>query len=127
MLVFVGELLHEADLVDPDHSIEIGPDLFLGPSGELDDFVNHSCDPNCGLRMIDGELTLFAISEIPTGAELTFDYATCVSPADEWRMDCACGTPRCRGSIGPYAILPDSEKERYTALGVVPDYVHGQK
>lgn len=35
-------------------------------------YINHSCNPNCGLR---GEITFVAMREIQKDEEVTFDYA----------------------------------------------------
>jgi len=59
------------------------------------DWINHSCDPTCGLR---GQVSLVALRTIAPGEELTFDYATADgSPYDEFV--CRCGAPCCRGNI----------------------------
>lgn len=44
-----GEL---PELIKPedDRYVQIGKDKYLGPSGGLDDFFNHSCNHNSGLR-----------------------------------------------------------------------------
>lgn len=123
ILVFVGPVLRELELDDPEHSIQIGDDLFLGPSGEIDDFVNHSCNPNCGLRVVEEELTLVSIRKIAVGEELTFDYATSVGPGDDWTMQCACAAEHCRGTIAKYSLLPAKIKQRYLRAGVVPPFV----
>jgi SET domain-containing protein len=57
--------------------------------------VNHSCDPN--LRWADDQ-RLVTIGDVPAGAELTCDYATCISdPA--FTLFCHCETYRCRQVI----------------------------
>jgi uncharacterized protein len=68
-------------------------------------YVNHSCEPNCGFRVMDmrtGEedktqkqLYVFARLEIFPGDELTFDYCW---PAD-YAIPCLCRAPNCRGWI----------------------------
>ena len=52
--------------------------------------INHSCDPNLGIR---GRGTLFALRSIRVGEELTFDYSTTM---DELFL-CRCGAKNCRG------------------------------
>ena len=41
-------------------------------------FINHSCDPNCGVEKwdVNGEerCAIFALRDIVAGEELTFDY-----------------------------------------------------
>ena len=55
----------------------ISDEYFLGAisSGEEDNIkilINHSCNPNCGLR---GEITFVAMRDINVDEEITFDYA----------------------------------------------------
>lgn len=76
--------------------LQVDEDQFLystreGPA----DWVNHSCDPNCGIR---GQVTLVAIRDIEPGEELCFDYAMSESNAFE-EFACRCGTPQCRGTL----------------------------
>jgi SET domain-containing protein len=79
------------------HSLQIEEDLYLVPSGadEPADYVNHSCEPNAGMR---GQIVLVALRDIDPGEEVCYDYATSDGgPYDEF--DCACGAPSCRGKI----------------------------
>lgn len=59
------------------------------------DFVNHSCDPSCGLR---GEAILVAMRRLHIGDEVTYDYAMsdCV---DLVGWECNCGSFGCRGRV----------------------------
>lgn len=123
VLCFGGPLFRRfEEMEDQHHFIQLGPGLFLGPSGEVDDYINHSCQPNCGLRLEGGELTLVAIETIAPGEELTFDYATCVGPEDPSLMPCGCGAPACRGVISARS-LSEQDLLRYGALGVLPEFV----
>ncbi len=56
--------------------------------------VNHSCAPN--LRGV-GPWFMVARREIAAGEEITCDYAECNLAAP---LECACGSPQCRGRIG---------------------------
>jgi uncharacterized protein len=58
-------------------------------------FINHSCEPNVGFA---GNIVLVAMRDIGPGEELTTDYAL----FDDYDgvMECQCGTPSCRGTIG---------------------------
>ncbi len=69
-------------------------------------FVNHSCEPNCEIYIFDETPYLYAMQEIPLGAELTFDYK--LQSASSQRLSralsreifpCHCGTPTCRGTL----------------------------
>ena len=126
VLVFKGELLHNADIVpgsyEEEHSIQIGPDLYLGPSGELDDFVNHSCNPNAGLKMIEGKLVLVALKKIKKRDEICFDYSTSMEE-DRWEMECSCGSRNCRKVIRDFKHLPKKTRQKYFRLGIVPEFI----
>jgi len=79
------------------HAVQVEDGLYLLslPRGESADFINHSCDPNAGLR---DSVTLVAMRDIARGEEVCFDYAMADStPYDEF--DCLCGSERCRGRV----------------------------
>ena len=58
-------------------------------------FLNHSCEPNVGFA---GNVVLVAMLDIGAGEELTTDYA--LFDDYDGGMECHCGTPSCRGTIG---------------------------
>ncbi len=65
----------------------------LGPRElEDDDFLNHSCDPNCGIR---GQIVVEAMRDIGKGEELTLDYAM-IDDDPHVSFACACGASCCR-------------------------------
>ncbi|MCA9520971.1 MAG: SET domain-containing protein, partial [Myxococcales bacterium] len=66
------------------HSLQIEEGLYLVPHEDLEpaDYVNHSCEPNAGVR---GQVTLVALRDIAAGEAICFDYAmTDSSPYDEF-------------------------------------------
>ena len=66
-------------------------------------FINHSCDPNCEAVITRGHIWIEAIKRIPAGTELVYDYQ--FEDDDEYTEEdlrfygCACGSPKCRGTI----------------------------
>jgi hypothetical protein len=79
------------------HALQIDDDLFLASTPPFDpaDYVNHSCDPCCG---IVGSVLLVTMRDVEGGEELCFDYA--MTDSDDYDMfTCSCGTDRCRGVI----------------------------
>ncbi len=69
-------------------------------------FINHSCEPNCEVYIFDGTPYVYAMQDIPAGAELTFDYqlrsvtAHRLSQALSRELfPCHCGAPGCRGTL----------------------------
>ncbi|MBW6496282.1 MAG: SET domain-containing protein-lysine N-methyltransferase, partial [Burkholderiaceae bacterium] len=99
--VFGGYVLELDDEID-DHGIQITPNLVIAPmvkGGVRGDFINHSCDPNCGIR---GQITLFALRDIDFGEEITFDYGSVLFSSqkkDRFEMVCKCGAESCRKLI----------------------------
>lgn len=104
------------------HFLQIGKDLYIGPSRTPDNFVNHSCDPNTAVY-INGNISLYAIKKIKAGEEITFDYSTTMDEGGVWEMECFCGSINCRGIIRDFKFLPEETKTRYIAIGIVPDFV----
>ena len=77
-------------------SITVDDDVHLVlPSGQLNHYGNHSCDPN--LWWIDA-YTLAARRPIAVGDEVTNDYGTSTESAD-FAFTCTCGSSLCRRII----------------------------
>jgi hypothetical protein len=104
-----------------DRYVQVGENAFMGPSGFVDDLINHSCEPNTGLVFSEGALDLVAIRPIAEGEELSWDYSTTLLN-DNWSMRCACGTPKCRGIVGDFLSLPAPTREAYREKGIVAPY-----
>lgn len=100
---------------------QVGEDAFLLPNGNLDDLVNHSCDPSTGLRLTPLGYQMIALTDIAPGDELTYDYSTYIGDTPE-RLVCACGAATCRGTIGPFRELPAEQRRRYLAFDVVGQF-----
>jgi hypothetical protein len=105
-----------------DYYLQVGDNLFLGPSGEIDDYINHSCDPNSGV-VIEGKTSkLIAIETIECGEEIRFDYSTTMY-RPVLVMKCWCGSHNCREKVVDFIYLPEEVQAKYIALGVVPQYI----
>lgn len=79
--------------------LPIDDNYFIGATSGVEErfvklYVNHSCEPNCGLR---GEITFVAMCDIDAGEELTCDYA-CIDNED-YSFECQCGASTCRKVI----------------------------
>ena len=83
---------------DRDFMIQIEDDLFFAAvkNKELEDadFINHSCDPNCGIK---SSLKIIAMRDIISGEEITIDYAMCESSV--YKINCKCASKNCRKVI----------------------------
>lgn len=74
-----------------------------GTKGSMARFINHSCDPNCEVRMmkVNGvpRLGVYAGNGgIMTGEELSYDYN--FDNFGDTRQPCYCGATNCRGYLG---------------------------
>lgn len=82
-----------------------------GVGGNDSRWINHSCDPNCEVWLIESDdgdpakdrLVIESMRPIKAGEELTYDYGiTNDEPLTDkerelWR--CRCGSPKCRGTM----------------------------
>lgn len=85
--------------------------------GGLGPKVNHCCEPNCGVRLNEGQaFDLVARRGIGVGEEVTFDYAMRNFTIDHFPAVCLCGAPCCRGSITGWKDLPAARKADYGEL-----------
>ena len=95
--LFRHTLRHEyghALLEDWSDGHKVDEDLYLvsDETPEPGDMLNHSCEPNAGLK---GSALLVAMRDIAVGEEITFDYAMC-DASDYDEFSCMCGVPTCR-------------------------------
>jgi len=109
LITFHGPLLRRAELDPYDYHLQIGDDLYLGASGEADDYVNHSCAPNAGFT--EG-LVLCAMRDIAVDEEITWDYSCAIDEADFLGFPCACGAVSCRGIVQSFRYLAPVVRER---------------
>ncbi len=102
--------------------IQTDDDLFLAHKDkeELQKsfvYINHSCEPNCGMRGNDGEVV--ANRDIKKGEELTVDYAMFID--EDSSMKCSCGANECRKIItGKDWMRPELQKKY---KGYFTDYI----
>lgn len=125
ILQYGGELVLSSSALEADkadHCLQIGPNTFLGPSGEADDWLNHSCEPNSAV-IIDGQsATLIALREILAGEEIVNDYSLTVDEPG-WEMQCKCGNPKCRKIIKSFKELLKDWQDHYKEMGIVPKFI----
>lgn len=81
------------------------------PSSNPLRFMNHSCEPNAGIK---GKVLFVALRAIQKGEHITFDYS--ISESDPyWKLEsrCRCGAKTCRGIIRSVQHLPEATFTRY--------------
>ena len=97
-LTFSGQILAYPNRL----SLQIDEGQHMHSSGDIDDFLNHSCAPNTYIDF--NALALRALVDIPEGAELTYNYLT-----TEWELaapfTCTCAAHNCYGEIKGFRYL----------------------
>ena len=104
---------------------QVGPDLFIPPYGALDDFTNHSCEPNCGLRVDASGFAMIALNDVAEHQELTYDYSTHQEHAQD-HMICRCGAASCRQIIGSFSSLSPQLRQQYLQLDIVAGFAKAE-
>jgi len=90
------------------HAIQIGREKWRDSKG-IARLVNHSCEPNCGIKGLN---RIVAMRDISAGEHITWDYEM-TEKSSWWRMRCRCGSERCRKRIGHHSNLPRSVRLEY--------------
>lgn len=82
-------------------SLQIDDDLALESTAQIDDFLNHSCCPNCKVVVVDSKVYLVAVRDIKKDEELSFDYNTTEFDMVEQGCSflCDCGSDGCLGEV----------------------------
>ncbi len=122
VLEFLGERRDVSSFRDLTHALQVGPRDFLSASGRIDDYVNHACQPNCGIREDQGRIVLFALASIAPGDEITFDYAT-TQDGGYFVFDCECASPRCRKRVGDFRDLSPTAQRYYIRQDALLPYL----
>jgi len=119
-IVMIG-VIKEVLKGNDSHSSQIGENEYVLHAGLISK-VNHSCDPNCGIRVNEtGAHDFVAMVEIGVNEEITFDYAMRNYTIDFFPKQCMCGSKKCRVRITGWKDLPDEKKKGYE--GFVAPYL----
>lgn len=101
IITWGGNIIHESlfDALSRDEQrlcVQVDEGLFMVPSVVgPGDYINHSCEPNAGIR---GQISVVAMREISVGEELSFDYA--MTDGDSYdEFECQCGASTCRKNV----------------------------
>lgn len=103
------------------HAFQVGHDAYVLPVGSVDDLMNHSCDPNCGIRLTPQGYINIALRDIAIGDEVCYDYSTYMNGPYE-PMQCACEAGSCRGIVAHFPDLPKDIQEHYLKWNVVGNF-----
>ncbi len=102
-----SDLPNDLPLMIADHAIQFEKNKWRDSKG-LARYINHSCEPNCGIK---GLFVIVAMRNIKKGEEITWDYE--MTENSDWQMHCTCGTASCRKIIRAYRFLPGEIKTKY--------------
>ena len=121
---FVGEtytaaLESQLPPIMVDRCIQTGPTTYVFAENRLAEKINHSCQPNCGVRE---KTKIVAIQPIMEGEEICWDYR--MSENSDWVLEaCSCGAERCAGRVEGYDSLPEDTKLEYLKKGAVSSWL----
>ncbi len=103
------------------HASQIGENEHVLHAGLISK-VNHSCGPNCGIRVNKtGAHDFVAMRNIIINEEITFDYAMRNYDVNYFPKQCMCGSEECRGRITGWKDLSGERKKKYE--GFVAPYL----
>jgi uncharacterized protein len=99
-------------------ALQMGDDLYIDTQapGVL---VNHSCNPNAGIKR---SRYLVALQPILEGQQICYDYSTTMEEGS-FTMVCRCGDPRCRKVVRDFSTLPTSLREKYLTERIVMKFI----
>lgn len=115
-----GEIVFHFDgkMKDGAHStanaLQIKENKFLESTAKFDDFLNHSCNPNC---CIDWKaLNLVALKRISKNEEVSFNYN--ISEYDllkggDFTFQCRCGSKNCIKEVRGFKYLSREQKKGF--------------
>ena len=98
--------------------LQIGDEAYID-IGAPAVLVNHSCQPNAGIR---DDTRLVALRPITAGEQVFYDYSTTMWEGS-WTMRCDCGSPQCRTIVDDFPTLPKLLKAEYLRLGIVQRFI----
>ena len=62
-------------------------------------YINHSCNPNCEVEIINNQIWIISIKQIKKNSELNYDYGYPFDKDDFKDHICKCGSSKCIGYI----------------------------
>jgi SET domain-containing protein len=86
----------------PKHVSELGHDCYIDGSvgGNGSQYINHSCEPNADVLIMDGVMLIFPLRDIEPGEEITIDY---LNSFEDDLTDCLCRSASCKRALNQKA------------------------
>jgi len=115
-IIFSGDKSYPENLV-----LDLPNNKYIGPSGEYDDDINHSCNPNSRIEIVNTRAFLYSIKTIKPDEEITFDYSTIIK--SDYCFDCNCKSFNCRKKISNIKSLNKDTFDKYKKLKMIPTFI----
>lgn len=112
---YTGYFNHEMAPEILNHGIQVAKNKVRNSDG-IARLINHSCDPNCGVK---DRIRIVAMRDIEAGEEILWDYE--MAENAEWKMFCSCGAKQCRRVVMAYRYLPQEFRDAYE--GYISSYL----
>lgn len=122
ILIISGPMITQADVdqrsnKEAANALQINEELYIDFQ-EPGVLINHSCNPNTGIKE---DKYVLAIKDISIDEEITWDYSTSVDTG--WAMPCHCEEKNCRKRVKDFESLPKNLQKKYLGLGIVLSYI----
>ena len=116
ILKIQGSIVKKTAVQNLNAALQIDDDLFMESRGTFDEYVNHSCSPNCCLDFKGWDLV--ALRYIQKGEELTFNYNSSEFDLVEQScsFQCRCGAPNCVGEVKGFKYLSIDRSKKLNSL-----------
>ena len=110
-LIVHGRALYKVKQITA-HSFQINENTHM-QLDRLSRSINHSCDPNTGVRNNDCRAYDFiALKDIKAGEEITWNYET-AEYIVIWLKKCLCRAKHCKGEIRGFKFLDKKTRNKY--------------
>ncbi len=91
------------------NDLNISPGIWITPHDSNPwRYVNHSCNPNLGLKQDNDKFIAIAMKDITLNEELTINYAI-TEGNPYWQMECTCQQLSCVGIVRSIVHLSSSK------------------
>lgn len=125
LIEIIGNIYKNLPEIIDENYLQIGHNTFLGKTGGVDDYLNHSCEPNAFISALGDRAILYSMYNIRANLEITFDYSTTSTDTlDTWKMNCNCGSFKCRKIISGLQYVDSKIVEEYKNKGALPLFMY---
>jgi len=121
IIEFSGTIFYGEKKYSENELLDLPKDKYLGPSGNLDDCIRHSCNPNTRIEIVNTRAFLYSIKTIKANEEITFDYSTIIKSDNTF--DCNCKNYNCRKVISNIKSFNKELLEKYKNQKMIPTFI----